>query len=135
MDKLNKLRWQREYESKRREFMGMNPATARARLSASILFDFAGKLGLLDCWQCDEPIKTPAEFSIEHKKPYLWKDLSLYWDLDNIAFSHLVCNRKRTRNGAASHSRARYMRKQCQCQICHEIKLQYNRDWYHKNKN
>lgn len=32
------------------------------------------------------------DLSIEHKAPWLHRDSALFWDLDNIAFSHLACN-------------------------------------------
>lgn len=32
------------------------------------------------------------EFSVDHKKEWLYEDPQLFWDLENISFSHLSCN-------------------------------------------
>lgn len=46
------------------------------------------------CFRCGTIIETEAEFSIEHKSA--WQSapdpLSAFFDLNNISFSHLVCN-------------------------------------------
>ena len=59
-----------------------------------ILFDMVRKLQRDTCYQCDKPILTLEEFSIEHKTPWLHASnaAELYFDLDNIAFSHRSCN-------------------------------------------
>lgn len=46
-----------------------------------------------NCFKCGLAIDSPAELSIEHKEPWEGRSVELFWDLDNIAFSHLVCNR------------------------------------------
>jgi uncharacterized protein YdaU (DUF1376 family) len=38
-------------------------------------------------------IETADELSIEHKLPWEGVSVKLFWSLDNIAFSHLRCNR------------------------------------------
>lgn len=58
------------------------------------MFSLAGKLGLLVCHRCSKKIETVKEFSIDHKEP--WQNSTtpnkLFFDNDNIAFSHLFCN-------------------------------------------
>ena len=46
------------------------------------------------CFQCKQPITTVETFSIEHKLPWLHSPnpSQMYFDLENIAFSHLRCN-------------------------------------------
>lgn len=72
--------------------LGMPYGTAFARLRKEILFDLAGRCDLLTCFACGEEICTSKELSVEHKQPWEGRDTSLFWDLDNIAFSHRVCN-------------------------------------------
>ncbi len=79
---------------KKKEQLGMAPGTARNRLVKSMMFRMAKELDLLWCFQCGAEIEFEHELSIEHKEPWLDSDnpLKLYFDLDNIAFSHHSCN-------------------------------------------
>jgi hypothetical protein len=74
--------------------LGMPYGTASAKLRKSILWYYITKCGDNICYQCQKPILTIEELSIEHKEPWLDKEnvLELYFGLDNIAFSHLLCN-------------------------------------------
>jgi hypothetical protein len=74
------------------EQLGMPHGTATARLKKMVLFHLVQQLGQDACYHCQGRIKTVGEFSIEHKKPWLDKDPRLFWDLENVAFSHLSCN-------------------------------------------
>ena len=72
----------------------MPSETASGRLKKQIMFMLLKKLGINKCWRCSELITDVKDLSIEHKKPWLdSKDpIGLYFDLDNIAFSHIKCN-------------------------------------------
>lgn len=72
--------------------LGMPFGTANARLRKAILFRLLQRLGEDTCFRCDEKIENLDELSIEHKAPWLYVNVELFWDLDNIAFSHLRCN-------------------------------------------
>lgn len=74
--------------------LGMSNGTATARLRKNILFSMIKKLELDVCFQCGNKIETVDELSIEHKIPWLDSEdpIRLFFDLDNIAFSHLKCN-------------------------------------------
>jgi hypothetical protein len=74
-------------------FLGLPHGTAAGRLRKMILFHLLQKHGENVCFQCAEPIETVDELSIEHKQPWEGISLELYWSMDNIAFSHLRCNR------------------------------------------
>lgn len=74
------------------QFLGMPYGTACNRLRKKILFQFLKRLKENVCYQCGNIIETEADLSIEHKLPWLKKDPNLFWDLDNIAFSHMSCN-------------------------------------------
>ncbi len=79
---------------KRKELLGMSFGTASHRLRKSILFNLLVKYKENICFQCKKPIENIDDLSIEHKVPWLnsGKPIELFFDLDNIAFSHLSCN-------------------------------------------
>jgi hypothetical protein len=72
--------------------LGMAYGTACYRLRKMLLFHLAQQLELTKCHRCRKPITELSEFSIDHKKPWLHVDPALFWDLNNVAFSHLDCN-------------------------------------------
>lgn len=89
------------------EFIGMSIGTANGRLRKTILFDLVKKLKLDNCYRCNLKINNVNEFSIEHKKAWLHVDPKLFWDLNNIAFSHLNCNSQARRvNGTPAQLKA-----------------------------
>lgn len=79
--------------NKKKAQLGMNPSTASGRLLKDILFELVGKTGQKDCHRCGEEL-TRETFSIEHIVPWLDSEdpVGLYFDLDNISFSHQACN-------------------------------------------
>lgn len=80
--------------------------TAVHRLKKSVMFAMSQKLGQDVCYRCGNKIETVEEFSVEHKEAWYNKNPKLFWDLDNIAFSHLVCNIKAAhKKGIKSHRR------------------------------
>lgn len=87
----------KEYDQRRRERvyeqLGMSAGAANNKLRKNLLFSCVRKLKGNFCYKCGEEIETVDEFSIEHKLPWEGRDAELFWDLDNIAFSHLKCNR------------------------------------------
>jgi hypothetical protein len=97
---------------KKTEQLGMPFGTASGRLKKLILFELVCRAGLNICFRCKKQIKVANELSIEHKRPWLNVSPKLFWDLDNIAFSHLKCNighgvRKPTSNSlTANHINA-----------------------------
>ncbi len=76
--------------------LGMPFGTAQHRLKKMVMFDLVKRLELNFCFRCGNPINSVDEFSIEHKKPWQGIDADLFWDLENIAFSHLSCNSSAT---------------------------------------
>ena len=73
--------------------------TARNRLNKLIMFSLMKEVGKDVCFQCGEKIDDIDHLSIEHKTPWLHSENAseLFFDLDNIAFSHLSCNVKASR--------------------------------------
>jgi len=72
--------------------LGMPIGRASGRLKKRILFSLVCRLKENICYRCKKIIETPEELSVDHKEPWLGLDSNLFWDLDNIAFSHLRCN-------------------------------------------
>lgn len=81
-----------KHNKKKAHQLGMPFGTANGRLRKTILFHLLCKLGDNQCHRCGEIIETEETLSIEHKEPWLDIDPALFWDIENIAFSHLTCN-------------------------------------------
>lgn len=78
--------------NKKSEQLGMSISTAGYRLQRQILFNLLKELSRDNCYRCNEKIITIEEFSVDHKINWLNNDPNLFWDLNNIAFSHRKCN-------------------------------------------
>ena len=72
--------------------LGMNFSTAQHRLRKLIMFNLVKQCNLDTCYRCGKKIVLLGDLSIDHKKAWLHDDINLFWDLDNVAFSHLSCN-------------------------------------------
>jgi hypothetical protein len=68
--------------------------TAGHRLRKLIMFHLFMKLGDNICFKCGKHIEMISELSIEHIQSWQLNGPELFWDIDNIAFSHLKCNRQ-----------------------------------------
>jgi len=81
-------------KQKKKDQLGCDPGTAQYRLTRLILFDLICKLELNYCYQCKSIISSVEDLSIEHKVPWLDSNdpKELFYDIDNIAFSHKSCN-------------------------------------------
>ena len=116
--------------------LGMPHGTASNRLRKQLLFSIAKKAGLTDCYQCGEPIKHVGDMSIEHKTPWLHSDdpVGLFFDEDNIAFSHLSCNsaagRKPQKKPIVHGTGNAYNYRGCRCTECRDWKSTENRKRY-----
>lgn len=73
--------------------LGMSHGAAAGQLRKRLLFHYITRMKENICFKCGGEITTADELSIEHKKP--WENISvdLFWDIENITFSHLRCNR------------------------------------------
>lgn len=71
----------------------MNHSTAQHRLVKDILWNFILETSKNKCSKCGEDMCRKT-FTIEHIVPWLHSEnpLELFFDLDNITFSHLSCN-------------------------------------------
>jgi hypothetical protein len=86
---------------KKNDQLGMNVGTASNRLVKDLLFSHVKDT---PCYHCGGKLGRD-NFSIEHKTPWLDSEdpLGLFFDLDNITFSHLSCN-----SGAARKPTKKY---------------------------
>ena len=113
-------------EKKKGDALGMPIGTATHRLRKMILFHLLKKHNENFCFQCGAKIEIVEELSIEHKKPWLHESVDLFWDMDNIAFSHLHCNMAagrhlvgKNKNGDFKHGTvSSFKRHKCRCDLC-----------------
>jgi hypothetical protein len=80
--------------------LGESYGAASNRLRKNVMFLLITLLKMDTCFQCGEKIESVDQLSVEHKQPWLSAPdpKAAFFDLNNIAFSHLSCNA-----GAASH--------------------------------
>jgi hypothetical protein len=144
------------------ETLGMPGGTANNRLKKKIIYtlllmlkDYREKFGsivegetedskwyypatkwLPYCSVCGKEIASEDDMTIEHIKPWEGREngKDLYWDLDNIGFSHSWCNRphiavlvpKPLVHGWSNG----YNKKGCRCDICKEGARKHNLQRY-----
>jgi hypothetical protein len=113
--------------------LGMNPSTASNKLKKNLMFQLAKKLDMHWCYQCGSEIKSEKEMSIDHKTPWLHSEdpRGLFFDIDNIAFSHKSCNYSAARHlkGKPCPSLTAY-RKGCRCDACRKLKSEDGKKYY-----
>ena len=108
---------------KARESLGMSQSTAHRQLTKKLLYAFMLKAGETKCYRCKKPLLF-EDFSMDHKE--VWRNkpnaYELYFDLDNIAFSHQHCNSGAAKKGGwnkgkVTHGTSGY-RLGCRCDVC-----------------
>lgn len=72
--------------------LGMSLGTASGRLRKMLLLRQLKKYGDNICARCGKSIELIEDLSMEHIKPWEGRSTDLFWDLDNVAFSHIGCN-------------------------------------------
>lgn len=89
-------------------------------LMKDLVFYYAKQLGLNICYRCSKILER-NDFTIDHTEPWRNQPNSqeLFFKLENIRFSHHVCNSGHTRQPFKSdnHGHHRYV-KGCRCDIC-----------------
>lgn len=90
---------------KKSKQLGVNYSTASHRLIKDIMYDLLVRLGKNKCFHCGKDM-TRGTYSVEHKTAWLdsHNPIELFFDLDNISFSHLSCNISRARKLKVPHS-------------------------------
>ena len=103
--------------------LGMPQGTAQNKLRKRILFSLLARLGENFCYRCGREIPNEETLSIEHKQAWLHKDSNLFWNLDNIAFSHLTCNIRAAATGPHPDRRKYFPPEgEAYCRICKKNK-------------
>lgn len=76
------------------ELLGEKISTAKSRLNKLLMFELAKKCRMDTCFRCGEMIDNIEEFTIDHKESWLLSEepAKLFYDIENIAFSHGKCN-------------------------------------------
>ena len=120
-----------KYNEKKSKQLGMPLGTATAKLRKMVLFTILSKHKENYCYRCGQEITSCDDLSMEHKIAWLDNDPDLFWDLDNIAFSHLNCNIKDRRMRARNlvHGTATGYRYGCRCTGCNEAHNQQLREY------
>jgi len=77
---------------KKSEQLRMSFCKASAKLRNKLFFSMLQQLNRDICYRCGTRILNEDDFSVDHKEPWLDASATLFWDLDNIAFSHRSCN-------------------------------------------
>ena len=117
--------------------LGMPQGTASHRLRKMILFKLLQEADLNWCYRCGKKIEKIKDLSIEHKIPWLdsEKPKELFFDLKNVAFSHLSCNCAfGNSNNPYKHPSANSYKNGCRCSECTEIQKLRARDYATKRK-
>lgn len=116
---------------KKNKQLGMPHGTASSQLRKSILFYLATMCNLTTCYRCSNIIQNIEEFSIEHKEAWLDSDnpKEKFFDLDNIAFSHLKCN-----IGSANKPNKKYYTQEDKILSIRERVARNTRKWYTPEK-
>ncbi|SRR6266403_1944074 len=80
--------------NKKQEQLGVPFGTACHQLRKEILFGLVKEAEKDFCFRCSKKIETSQDLSIDHKEPWLHSSdpKVLFFSLENIAFSHRVCN-------------------------------------------
>lgn len=114
---------------KKKQQLGMNPSTASYVLVKDILFDFVKDR---PCYRCTG-LMTRENFSVEHKTPWLDANdpVSLYFDLNNIDFSHINCNISagRRKERTIVHGRDSSYSYGCRCVECTKVQREKKARW------
>jgi len=83
-----------EKNKRREKLLGESYNQANRKLWKNVLFMLVKKSRMDRCHVCKRKIKDPYDLTLEHKIPWeSSENPELFYDLDNIAFSHKKCNR------------------------------------------
>lgn len=118
--------------------LGMPFGTASHRLRKAVLFKYVQKAGDDVCFKCNKKIISIDELTIEHKKVWLHINPELFWDLNNIAFSHKICNKAERQplkgNRPPHGTNTRYSKYRCRCEPCRIAANKRKQIWRKKRK-
>lgn len=91
---MKKSYWRNHKREQRiKDELGMPHGTATNKLRKQIMFFLVRETNRDNCFKCGQRIIEIDDFTIEHKKIWEGVDPKLFWDINNIAFSHKQCNK------------------------------------------
>ena len=102
--------------------LGMPFGTASHKLRKAVLFALLVRHGENVCYRCTDMIESADQLSLDHKKPWFGFATDLFWDVENVAFSHTQCNtdaRRKTSRGHADRPRVALG----ECSVCRAANL------------
>ncbi len=105
--------------------------TACGRLRKIIIFNLAEIAKMRDCYRCNVYIDNIDEFTIDHKTGWQHVSPDLFWDFENIAFSHASCNSLAAKKVAACPLKSSY-KKGCRCERCRNLKAKQDKRYRDK---
>jgi len=72
--------------------LGMPFGTACGRLRRIMMFELLRRHNENVCYRCGGLIEGADDLTLEHKQSWQTNGAALFWDVNNIAFSHVRCN-------------------------------------------
>ncbi len=115
--------------------LGMAHGTAANRLRKTLLFKYVTKCSESLCFRCGHEIDNVDNFTIDHKIAWLDSEnpVEVFFDLDNVAFSHTECNYKDRRFPARQRNHGRTLYDSgCRCEVCVNAKSIQNSNGHRK---
>ena len=126
-------RTKKELETEYSKQLGMPKYTAHNILRKSILLNLLVQLEQNICYRCGEPM-TIDTISTDHKKNWInsGEESKLFFDLDNISFSHKSCNIKHREPSYQPCGTPAKYQQGCRCDNCIEACKIRSRNFYKK---
>ncbi len=123
---------------KKAKQLGMPFGTATNRLRKRVMFNLIQKSELDICFQCGEIIESVGDLSVEHKTPWMDSNnpVELFFDLSNIAFSHIKCNigsARKEKGPKVGHGSPAMYNRGCRCRPCTDTAVDRVRQWRKKS--
>lgn len=105
----------------------IDPGTAMHRIKKDLLFKYVKRAKDNFCFRCGKEIEEARQLSIDHKEPWLHsKDpIKLFFNLENVTFSHLSCNIVAARRKKAKCGTISNYQNGCRCELCRLAKKDY----------
>jgi hypothetical protein len=91
---LDEINHKKEYLKLIETQLEMSLSKAKYKLLRKIMYTYIVYLKLNTCHRCQDTINSVDSMSIEHKVPWRHSTIAkeLFFDMDNITFSHVKCN-------------------------------------------
>ena len=88
------MKSKKDAKRQRAALLGMPYGTAEKRLRKAMIYELARQCGKNKCRWCESEISSPDDLAVVHLQDWS-DDADLFWDLNNVAFSHVSCAAER----------------------------------------